>query len=641
MNKFRFLVAPILISLLLLISCNEPAEYISLYAGTTPMITIETENGSKTIKPQSLFLQITGDGIEFLDESYDFKITDENEQSITMSTSIPINDDLTVDNLVYDRSTGDITLGVKNIDDHFTLEKYDRMIERKVQEYVEVKLTSDISHLSDNQKEMLKLLFQVADIMDDIYWSQVFPEKDAVLSGIMDPNLAKFFKINYGPWERLNGDLPFMQGYGEKPPGSGFYPVDMTVQEFNALEDNDKSSLYTLIRRDEAGNLKVVPYHEAYATRVARAAELIKNAAALAENPGFKKYLELRAEALLTDNYYPSDLAWMDMKDNAIDFIAGPIENYEDKLFNYKAAHESFILIRDTVWSEKLGFVAGLLPQLQKDLPVSPEYKKEVPGSSSDLGVYDAIYYAGDCNAGSKTIAINLPNDERVQAVKGSRKLQLKNSIRYKFEEILVPISNVLIAEDQRSYIKFDAFFENVMYHEVAHGLGLNQTINGKGTVRQALKEQSSALEEGKADILGLYLITRLKEMGITPEKDLMDNYVTFMAGIFRSVRFGAASAHGKANMVRFYYFQEKGAFTRDPETGTYRINFERMQEAMNDLAGMILMIQGNGDYDAAKTLIDEKGYIRDELKDDLSKLSNLNIPIDIVFNQGPEVLGL
>ncbi|HDR68438.1 MAG TPA: Zn-dependent hydrolase, partial [Bacteroidaceae bacterium] len=392
---------------------------------------------------------------------------------------------------------------------------------------------------------------------------------------------------------------------------------------------------------DNNGHLKVVPYHLAYEPQVEKASELLKKAASLAKDSGFKQYLELLAEAFVTDNYFASDLAWMDMKSNDIDFIAGPIENYEDKLFNYKAAYESFILIKDHEWSEKLNYIAGLLPELQKNLPVPKIYKQEVPGSSSDLGAYDAVYYAGDCNAGSKTIAINLPNDERVQTEKGSRKLQLKNAIRYKFEEILVPISNVLIDAEQRGYITFDAFFENVMYHEVAHGLGINQTINGKGTVREALKEQFSALEEGKADILGLYLITQLKNMGVTEEKDLMDNYVTFMAGIFRSVRFGVASSHGKANMIRFYYFQEKGAFTRNPETGTYRVNFEKMQDAMNSLAEMILTIQGNGDYNAAKKLVDEKGFIRNELKGDLDKLRELDIPVDITFNQGPHLLGL
>ena len=278
---------------------------------------------------------------------------------------------------------------------------------------------------------------------------------------------------------------------------------------------------------------------------------------------------------------------------------------------------------------------------MQKSLPVADVYKQETPGSDSDLGAYDVVYYAGDCNAGSKTIAINLPNDERVHASKGSRKLQLKNAIRYKFEEILVPISNVLITEEQREHVTFDAFFENTMYHEVAHGLGINQTINGKGTVRSALKEQYSALEEGKADILGLFLITQMNSMGVVEDKDLMDNYVTFMASIFRKIRFGVASSHGKANMIRFYYFQEMGAFTKDTRDGTYQVNFDQMQEAMNNLAGLILTIQGNGMYDLAKELVEEKGFIREELQADLARLQDLNIPVDIVFNQGPELLGL
>ncbi len=414
----------------------------------------------------------------------------------------------------------------------------------------------------------------------------------------------------------------------------------MTPAEFDELDDPLKSSLYTLLTRDTEGSLKVVPYHEAYAEQVQRAAELLKQAAELADDPGFKKYLELRAEALLTDDYYPSDMAWMDMKENDIDFVVGPIENYEDALYNYKAAHESFILIKDKSWSEKLAYINSVLPRMQKSLPVPEEYKQEVPGSNSDLGAYDVIYYTGDCNAGSKTIAINLPNDERVQAGKGSRKLQLKNAIRYKFEEILLPISNVLIAEEQREHVTFDAFFENVMYHEVAHGLGLNQTIHGAGTVRSALKEQYSALEEGKADILSLFLITKMYEEGMLGERDLMDNYVTFMASIFRSIRFGVASSHGKANMIRFYYFQEKGAFSRDLN-GTYSINFESMQQAMNELTHLILTTQGDGDYELAKRLVEEKGFIREELQADLERLKDLNIPVDIVFKQGPEVVGL
>ena len=487
---------------------------------------------------------------------------------------------------------------------------------------------------------MLKLLFQVADIMEELYWAQVFPDKEVALSSMTNEHVIRFFKINYGPWERLNGNLPYLSDYGMKPAGSGYYPADMTQKEFESLEDDAKTSLYTLITRNSEGNLEVIPYHVAYAGQVEKAAILLHKAAKLADDKGFKKYLQLRAEALLTDDYYPSDMAWMDMKNNDIDFVVGPIENYEDALFNYKAAHESFILIKDKTWSEKLAYINSVLPQMQKSLPVPENYKSETPGSDSDLGAYDVVYYTGDCNAGSKTIAINLPNDVRVQANKGSRKLQLKNAIRYKFEEILVPIGNILIAEEQREHVTFNAFFENIMYHEVAHGLGINQTLDGR-TVRSALKEQYSALEEGKADILSLYLITQMKEMGMMKEKDLMDNYVTFMASIFRSIRFGVASSHGKSNMIRFYYFQEMGAFTKDLGTGTYQIDFERMQLAMNSLANLILTTQGDGNYELAKRLVEEKGFIREELQADLDRLKDLSIPVDIVFNQGPELLGI
>jgi len=458
---------------------------------------------------------------------------------------------------------------------------------------------------------------------------------------MMDQNMQDFFKINYGPWERLNGNLPFLPGFGSKAPGSGYYPSDMSRAEFDALEDESKKSQYTLIQRDEAGSLKVLPYHVAWKAEMEEAAKLLRQAAALAEDKGFRYYLELRADALLSDDYLASDMAWMDMKDNAIDFVVGPIENYEDALYNYKAAHESFILIKDREWSDKLAYISSVLPEMQKSLPVPADYKREVPGSDSDLGAYDVIYYAGDCNAGSKTIAINLPNDPRVHAAKGSRKLQLKNAIRYKFEEILVPISNVLIDESQRDHVTFDAFFENIMFHEVAHGLGIKQTINKKGSVRSALKEQYSALEEGKADILSLFLITTMAEKGLMEKEDLMDNYVTFMASIFRSIRFGVASSHGKANMVRFYYFQESGAFSRDITRGTYRVDFEKMQQAMNNLATLILSTQGDGDYAEASRMVEEMGFIREELQVDLNRLRDLNIPLDIVFNQGPSYTGL
>ncbi|NHB69914.1 dipeptidyl-peptidase 3 family protein [Perlabentimonas gracilis] len=514
-------------------------------------------------------------------------------------------------------------------------------MQAKVNAFIEVELTTDISHLSENEKEMLPLLFEAAQIMDDIFWTQAYGDKEKLLSRIDDDTTKAFVNLNYGPWERLNNNAPFIVGYGEKPMGANFYPADMTQEEFEAFDADNKTSLYTIIRRKADGSLESIPYSQAYKKQHEKAAKLLRQAAELAEYENLKNYLNLRAEALLSDDYLASDMAWMDMKDNNIDFIVGPIENYEDRLFNYKAAHEAFILIKDLEWSQKLSRFAALLPALQRNLPVANKYKAEVPGSDSDLGVYDAVFYAGDCNAGSKTIAINLPNDPIVHIEKGSRKLQLKNSMRYKFDEILVPISKIVIDEEQRKHVTFDAFFENTMFHEVAHGLGIKNTINNNGTVREALRETYSPIEENKADILGLFMVSNLVAMGEMGEKDLMDNYVTFMAGIFRSVRFGAASAHGKANMMRFYYFQEQGAFTRNPETGTYKVDFEMMTKAMNSLAEKILVVQGDGNYQEAKKMLDEMGYIKEELQADLNRINESNIPVDIRFKQGLEMLGL
>lgn len=627
-------------SFLLLQGCKDEKGLYELFSGAVPRFEIPSGDDYRYTAPATLFFTMKGNAVELDGEVYSIEETSNDQEMITYSAQIPVNEDVVVSGITYLKTDETLVLDISGIERKVTLEKFAKLMERKANEFAVVDLTADLSHLSDNQKELIGLLFQVADITEDIYWSQVFPDKEAALGSIMDENISRFFKINYGPWERLNGNLPYLPGYGPKPAGSGFYPADMTKEEFESLDDPQKSSQYTLIARESDGSLKVVPYHVAYAEQLERAADLLNQASELADDQGFKKYLKLRAEALMTDDYYASDMAWMDMKDNDIDFVVGPIENYEDALFNYKAAHESFILIKDKSWSEKLAYINSVLPQMQLSLPVPPEFKQEVPGSKSDLGAYDVIYYSGDCNAGSKTIAINLPNDERVQSSKGSRKLQLKNAIRYKFEEILVPISNVLIAEEQREHVTFDAFFENTMYHEVAHGLGINQTINGKGTVRTALKEQYSALEEGKADILSLFLITKMYEEGMLGERDLMDNYVTFMASIFRSIRFGVASSHGKANMIRFYYFQELGAFSRDLN-GNYSINFEEMQRAMNELAYLILTTQGEGEYELAKRLVEEKGFIREELQSDLAMLKELNIPVDIMFNQGPQVVGL
>ncbi|MCF8236086.1 MAG: Zn-dependent hydrolase [Bacteroidales bacterium] len=513
-------------------------------------------------------------------------------------------------------------------------------MEQLVNKYATFELTSDLSYLSENQKQMLVHLFEASKIMNKVFWKQAYGDKEELLEKYEGEDTIKFIKINYGPWDRLNGNEPFLPGHGAKPKGANFYPADMSVEEFENWDDPDKKNLYTLIRRDENGDLQSVWYSEAYKEEFTKAAELLKTAAELAESEDFKKYLNVRAEALLSNEYQPSDFAWMDMKDNDIDLVFGPIENYEDQLFGYKAACEAFILIKDKEWSDKLAKYAKFLPQLQKELPVEPKYKKETPGSDADLNAYDAIYYAGDCNAGSKTIAINLPNDEEVQLKKGTRKLQLKNSMQAKFDKILVPISKVVIDPQQRKHVTFDAFFANTMFHEVAHGMGIKMTITGDGTVREALKESYSSIEEGKADIMGLYLVTKLFEMDEYDKGELMDNYVTFFAGIFRSSRFGAASAHGKANMMRFNYFLQQGAFLKN-EDGTYSVDFEKMKEAMIALMQKILKIQGEGDYENAKQWVDAEGIVKQQFQEDLDRINSANIPVDIVFKQGPKVVGL
>lgn len=506
--------------------------------------------------------------------------------------------------------------------------------------YKQVELSADLSHLSDNQKTMLGVLIDASVIMDELFWQQAYgPNKDKFLAKITDAKVRKFAEINYGPWDRLDGDKAFLTGVEAKSHGAQFYPQDMDKAEFEAADLPGKDGLYSVIER-QAGQLKVVPYSEKYKVALERAAGLLKQAALLAENKEFANYLNMRAEALLSDEYQASDFAWMDMKSNPIELVYGPIETYEDQLFGYRAAFESYVLIKDLKWSEKLAKYAQFLPELQKGLPVAEAYKQETPGANADLNAYDVIYYAGHSNAGSKTIAINLPNDEEVQLSKGTRRLQLKNAMRAKFDHILVPIAQELIVPEQRQNITFDAFFANTMFHEVAHGLGIKNTINDKGTVRQALKEHTSALEEGKADILGLYMIQQLLEKGEITEGVLQDYYTTFMAGIFRSVRFGASSAHGKANMVRFNYFKEQGAFSRN-EQGQYSVDMDKMQQAVSSLSELILTLQGNGDYNGVAKLVAEKGLIDAALQADLDRLSQANIPVDITFTQGKQVLGL
>ena len=511
-------------------------------------------------------------------------------------------------------------------------------VQKHLAGYATVKLTTDLP-LSEKEKQIIPLLIEASKIMDTLYWDQSYGHRDSLLNAITDVQAKNYITINYGPWDKLNNDTPFVAGVSPKPAGANFYPADMTKDELEKSNLADKHGQYSLIRRDSSGKLISIPYHVAYKDQLQRASGLLKEASDLAEDAGLKKYLQLRSQALLTDNFTASDIAWLDMKNNSVDVIIGPIENYEDGLYNARNAYEAYVLVKDKQWSQRLAKYVAMLPELQQGLPVDVKYKVEKPGTSSELNAYDVLYYAGQANSGGKTIAVNLPNDEELQKSKGTRRSQLKNAMKAKFDQIMMPIANTLIDPSQLDKVNFDAFFANVMFHEVAHGLGIKTTVNGKGTVRSALQEQGSWLEECKADILGLYMVTKLVEKGELPGP-IENYYTTFMAGILRSVRFSAADAHGKANMLSFNFFEEKGAFEKTAD-GHYKVNYANFAKAMNDLSNLILTLQGNGDKAGVTQIAKEKGIIKPDLQSDLNKLKQKGIPVDIVFDQGVDVLGL
>lgn len=512
-------------------------------------------------------------------------------------------------------------------------------VKERVAEYAYYDLKTDVSKLSDNDKKLIPIFVQISEIMDNLFWKQTYGDV-ADFKKIKDPVVRDYVQINYGPWDRLDDNRPFVEGYDAKPDACQYYPQDITREEYDAYADPNKSSLYTVLRRDANGKLTTVWYHDEYKKEIQEVCDLLDQAIAITDNPGMKNYLTERKKAFETDDYFASDLAWMDMKDSHIDFVVGPIENYDDKFNEAKASYEAFILVKDEERSKELAKFITMLPEIQKILPCQPEYKTFVPGTSSDLNVYDAIYYAGDCNSGSKTIAINLPNDDRVQAKKGARRLQLRNSMQAKFDKIMLPIGKVVLNPEQQKNLKFDAFFWNVTFHEVAHGLGVKETINGLGSVDDALQTEKTSWEEAKADILGLFIVCHLIDKGEITNISKEDAVTTFIAGIFRSVRFGAASSHGKANMMCFNYLKDMGAFKRDSK-GIYTIDYKKAYSAINSWGGLILMVQATGDLDYAASFRAKNGVIKPELQSDLDRINNAGIPRDIRFNQGLKTLGL
>ena len=510
-------------------------------------------------------------------------------------------------------------------------------IEARLARFAPTDVDFDDKLVPDDLKPVLKKLVHAGQVMDDIYLEQVSADNPGLRVRLAEQkapaSVIDYFDIMFGPWDRLNGDEPFI-GAAEKPKTAAFYPTDLTAEELKAWikahPDQEKAfaSYFSVIRRD-GDKLVAVPYNEAYKEKLHRAAAMLNDAAELAKHPALKNYLNLRADAFLANDYYESDKAWMDLGDSPVEVVIGPYEVYEDRLMGYKAAFEAFITLRDPVESEKLAKLAKYLEPLEKNLPLPAKYMTK-RGSESPISVVIEVFTAGDTKAGVQTAAFNLPNDERVRKEKGSKKVLLKNVTEAKFNKVLVPISKKVIDPALHGKITFDAYFNDILLHEMAHGLGPG-TIQKDGkqtTVNKELRELYPAIEECKADIVGLVNAKFLVEKKVLGQALLEQLPVTYTAGIFRAVRFGAEEAHARGVLLAFNYLLDKGAITYDADAKRYGVNQATFYKGVRDLAGELLMAQAKGDYNACKEMLEKYGVVRPEMQQALDALGD--VPVDI-----------
>lgn len=516
-------------------------------------------------------------------------------------------------------------------------------IRERLKKYAPFEITVPWNLLDENRKEALEKLCLAATVMDELFLVQVYDGNPVLrdrIAGMNDPDLERYFRINFGPWDRLGKDEPFF-GDEQKTDGANFYPADMTREEFErsvAASPGEKESFesnFTVIRRSADGGLEAVPYSREYRSKLIAAAGYLNEAAGLLENVSLARFLRSRAEAFLSNDYYESDMAWMDVKDNILDVTIGPYEVYEDNIFNYKAAFEAFICVRDPEESRRLEGLKGYLLKMEKNLPIDDGYKNLNRGTESPISVVDVVFTAGDTKAGVQTLAFNLPNDERVREAKGSKKVMLRNIIEAKFEKVLRPIAGNIIAKEQLSLVTFDAYYNHILLHEFTHGLGPGRITLPDGTettVNKMLRETYSAIEEAKADVGGQYNFYYLIDEGFFPRGLREQTAVTFLAGFFRSVRFGVESAHGRANMIAFNYFKEKGAYVQDPGTGMWSVDLEKTRGAVRDLFRELLMLQAHGDYEGCKSFIERYGGMGEDVKQSLARLDDVPVDIEPVF---------
>ena len=517
-------------------------------------------------------------------------------------------------------------------------------IQSKLKKYAPVELRVAKYELNENQLNILKHLVKAAQAIDDIFWQQSYSQSLSMRQELInstkavDKDYLHFLKINYGPFDRQDNENPFI-GIAEKPPGAGFYPEDMTKQEFEQfVQDHPdlKDQFYllnTIIKRENA-SLVAVPYEQEYRANLEVASNHLQLAAEMTSDSLFKKYLNLRADALLSGEFFNSDMVWMELVENELDIVIGPIETYEDQLLGLKASYEGIVLIRDMKETERMDKYVKSMNQLEYRLPVPRMFKKASVAQQAPIGVFNTIFTSGDANLAVKSIAFSLPNDERVRELKGARTVQEKNIILAKYEKILVPIAARVLADEILPFVDGDAFFTNTLLHELAHPLGLNYVRGKNGvTVREALKETYSPIEEAKADIVGLFNVGYFVLIGVLPSDFEQKAYVTFIASIFRSVRFGATEAHAKANMIAFNYLVNEKAILFDPATKRYNINFKRMRNAVKKLAADLLMIEGDGNYEKASQWLADLATIPTETQAIIDGLSDIPVDLEFIFD--------
>ena len=514
-----------------------------------------------------------------------------------------------------------------------------------VARFAPVEITADISALPAGERQALQKLIEAARLMDSLFLEQVWSGNDALLQQLARDAVRNtsadasarlhYFLINKGPWSRLDHNRVFIPGVPPKPESANFYPAGATKEEVQkwldslpAEERARATGFFTTIRRGPDGKFLAVPYSVEYQGSLSRAAALLREAAQLTSQPTLKKYLQSRSEAFVSNDYYASDVAWMEL-DASLEPTIGPYEVYEDEWFNFKAAFEAFITLRDDAETKKLQQFSAELQSLESALPIEPVYRNAKLGAMAPIRVVNVLFTAGDANSGVQTAAFNLPNDERVVKEKGSKRVMLKNVQEAKFRMVLQPTAKVALPAGQEKDVSFDAFFTHILMHELMHGLGPhNISVSGRPTtVRQELKETYSTIEEAKADVSGLWALAQLVGGGKVDREIGRTMHTTFLASIFRSIRFGINEAHGRGVAIQLNYFLDQGAVRIEPD-GAFTVENEKIEDAVTALTREIMTIQAEGSYEKAKALIDKYGVIRPPVKKVLDRLAN--VPVDI-----------